>query len=76
MGAASLGGAPAASEKGRAVDRVRRTPLIRPAVCPTDHDTNVHRLIKHMFVETPNDSRRDANVLDFWEFPVPRIKRD
>jgi len=29
-----------------------------------------------MFVETPNDSRRDANVLDFWEFPVPRIKRD
>jgi len=29
-----------------------------------------------MFVETPNDSERDADLVDFCEFPIPRIRRD
>jgi len=32
--------------------------------------------MKHVCVETPNDSRRDVNVFDFYEFPIPRIRRD
>jgi len=36
---------------------------------PTNHDTNVHRVNNRVFVETPNSSTRDADVVDFCRCP-------
>jgi hypothetical protein len=53
-----------------------RTPRVRPAACPTNHDGSAYRLNNPLFIEAPHDSLRDANLFDLLRDLASRFYRD